>query len=152
MREIINNIIKVVNDHKNNITRLERGIADIEENIYRERENIAKIEKDMFDMLGLKLCEVVKFTQHEYFHHNNAYSVYFEQEVELRSLSIYEGALRVGVSRIGRKSVRFFDKGSSYSLFKTDGTAIVINQLDHQVVPYKVSEDAKGRYLEMQKI
>lgn len=152
MREIISNIIGAVNNHKNSIFRLEKEMEEIQEKIQKERENIAKIEKDMFDMLKIKQGEVVRFTQYEYFQHNNTYAVYFEQEVELRSLSIYDGALRVGVSRIGRKSVIFFDKGSSYSLFKTDGTAIVVNQLDHQVIPYKVSEDAKGRYLEMQKI
>lgn len=152
MREIISNIIGAVNNHKNSIYRLEKEIEEIQEKIEKERENISKIEKDMFKMLGLKLGEIVRFTQYEYFQHCNAYSVYFEQEVELRSLSIYDGALRVGVSRIGRKSVRFFDRGSSYSLFKMDGKAIVVNQLDHQVVPYNVSEDAKKRYLEFQRI
>lgn len=152
MREIITNIIGAVKNHQDNIIRLERGIEDITENIFRERENISKIEKGMFTMLGLEQGEVVKFVQYEHFEYNHAYSVYFEQEVELRSLSIYQDALRIGISKVGRKSVRFFSKHHSYSLFKMDGTPIVVNELNHKVSPYKVSENDKKRYLELQKI
>lgn len=152
VRQYLEYVIKEDAILRRNISNIEEHIERLKTDITNAKVNISHNKEGIMSAFGLKSGDRVKLTQYEHFKCSSAYYVFFEQEVEIKSMNVDCGRFIAMVSRVGRKTERYYGAFDSFAIHTLDGREIINRKLEHDRTPEVVSEEMKKRCLESQKL